>query len=260
MVEMSITLGLMGAAALVGANMISQQSAGMRSLMARSEANAIHESIRLIVSDSESCSASVKASSPIAPSDLTTALDLTTISRRRFSAGVWTDTPHYQKNKAYGGGLVEIASMQLRDFLPEDLTPGPKLVISYRFLGKITGVAEQKRSIDLSVSFTAPSSDPTYNFSCSGGGGNMNTVAVQMVSSHSDSDSTNRVEVQCPAGTKRISCMGSREKNLSDTCAEDGCGIIGVGPIPPEGCATVIDSSNDSSGTKPIVWATCIPL
>jgi hypothetical protein len=62
-------------------------------------------------------------------------------------------------------------------------------------------------------------------------------------------------EVQCPADFTRISCMGSRQRDLRDTCDEDGCGLVGVGPVDPNGCKVKIDSGR---GTSPTVWATCV--
>jgi hypothetical protein len=259
LLEILIAGGLMAGMAMYGANMIGQQQAGMRALMARSEAEAIHENIRKILANPESCAATVMASYATAPADLAPPLSLTSIVLRRQdpASGTWTNTTHFNTSVVYGGGLVKIKSMLLRDQTATDLTPGPKLVLKYEFIGKVTGVNEQTRTFDLAVNYMAPVSLPSYAFSCStiltGGG---NTVAVQMVSSAPGGSGATTVSVQCPAGMKRIACMGTRAASFTDTCDEDECGFIGVGPIPPEGCRLAID--NDT--TNPQVWATCIPM
>ncbi len=259
LLEILIAGGLLAGMAMYGANMLSQQQMGMRALMARSEAEALHENIRKILADPESCAATVMASYSAAPADLAPPLSLTSIVRRRQdpATGTWSNTAHFNTSTVYGGGLVKIKSILVRDQTATDLTPGPKLVMKYNFIGKITGVSEQTRTVDLAVNYMAPISLPSYAFSCStiltGGG---NTVAVQMVSSAPGGSGATTVTVQCPAGMKRIACMGTRAASFGDTCDEDECGIIGVGPIPPEGCRLSID--NDT--TNPQVWATCIPM
>ncbi len=258
LLEIMIAGGLLAMMAMYGANMISQQQAGMRALMARSEAEAIHENVRKILVDPESCAATVKESYATAPVDISPPLILTNVVRRKQNpaTGIWSDQIFYKTGTIYGGGLVKIQSILLRDQIGSDLTPGPKLVFKYEFIGKITGVSEQTRTVDVAVNYLAPTSLPTYDFSCStiitGGG---NTVAVTMVSSP-PGGSASTVTIQCPAGTKRIACMGTRTANFADTCDEDKCGFIGVGPIPPEGCRLSIDTD----ATNPVVWATCIPI
>lgn len=259
LLEILIAGGLLAGMAMYGSKMLAEQQAGMRALLARNEAEAIHENVRKILADPESCAATVMASYSTAPASLTPPLNLTSVVRRRQdpATGTWSDTSHYATNVVYGGGLVKINSILLRDFIPSDLTPGPKLLIKYESIGKITGVKEQTRTVDVAVNFMAPVSLPAYNFSCStiltGGG---NTVAVQLVSSAPGGSGATSVSVQCPAGMKRIACMGTRAASFTDTCDEDECGLIGVGPIAPEGCRLALDNDN----TNPVVWATCIPM
>lgn len=90
---------------------------------------------------------------------------------------------------------------------------------------------------------------------CASGPG---TIAI--VSNEINSSAAQTVDVFCPPGTVRVGCMGSREKDFIDTCSEDNCGIVGLGPIPGEGCRVQIDADSGGSGTKPKVWASCQTL
>ncbi len=68
-----------------------------------------------------------------------------------------------------------------------------------------------------------------------------------------------RAQAYCNINEVRLSCTGSRNLNLSDTCDEDSCGIVGFRPIVHtdgrQGCETSIDTGG---GTQAVAIAICL--
>lgn len=59
----------------------------------------------------------------------------------------------------------------------------------------------------------------------------------------------------CPANTVLIGCSGARNAQITDTCDESDCGLVGYGPINATTCRVTVDTDK---GTNPTVWTTCL--
>lgn len=177
LVEVTIALAVGAIVALGYASLLSDQQKAMRGVSAKIEAENMRKIMQEILSDENSCAASVKHSNPTAPTSMAAPMNLTNVIRRSYdtTTGSWTNTTHYAVGTTYGN-LVRISSLTLRDHDPAlDLTPGPKFDAEFTYVGTVTGPQSIRRVFDAFVTFGPSSSDPTYAFRCStmpAGGGN----------------------------------------------------------------------------------------
>jgi hypothetical protein len=95
--------------------------------------------------------------------------------------------------------------------------------------------------------------------SCSfrgGGGGGGGQLKPEQFTTENKSLEKNagKVVAECPEGTIRTGCSGSRAPNNEDNCKEDNCGLVGIRPVGVRGCEVNVDGGK---GTNPTAYAYC---
>lgn len=168
LIEVMIAVGISGIVSLAMMTMISNQQRSLRGVTAKSEAESLDSTIRQILKDENSCAATVQAAAPVAPTSMAAPIVLNSVILMKQTAPtVWTPVSQYATGVSYAN-IVTITSLQLRDYVATDLTPGPKFEVHYHYDGDILGTNAIVRTFDAFVDFTAPSAAlPTYNFRCS---------------------------------------------------------------------------------------------